>query len=302
MRFQGLDLNLLVALDALLTERNVTTAGSKVHLSQSAMSGALNRLREYFRDDLLVPNGRRLVLTPRAEQLAGPVRAALLQIKTTITASPEFEPTTSDRHFTVVASDYALVVAVAAGLKRVSELAPGMSFHLRLVDASAADQIERGEADLLITLEQYVSEAHPKAPIFDDDYVVVAWAGNSRIGERLDPDLYFELGHVGVELGPRATVLDSWYLQSGKRNRRVEVTAPSFTVVPHLLMGTDRIATMHRRLAARLAASMPLKTFPAPFELPHIQQVIQWHRLQENDPALLWVRDQLIEGAKGQTG
>ena len=302
MRFQGLDLNLLVALDALLTEQNVSKAAKTVHLSQSAMSGALNRLREFFHDDLLAPTGRRMVLTPRAEQLAEPVRAALLQIRTTITTRPEFDPAASTRSFSIVASDYAAIVALAAGLRAISLAAPGMSFRLVPVDASAVERIERAEADFLVTLEQHVAADHPSVPLFEDEYVVVAWSGNRLIDTELDEDTYFSLGHVGVELGAsRATVLDAWSLQSGARSRRVEVTAASFTVVPHLLIGTDRIATMHRRMAALFARSMPLRIFPAPVDLPRLRQRLQHHRLAEADPATLWVRDQLVQAVSTQS-
>jgi len=294
MRFQGLDLNLLVALDALLTDQNVSVAASRIHLSQSAMSGALNRLREYFRDALLVPAGRRMVLTPRAEQLAGPVRTALLQIKNTITTTPEFDPSRSDRHFRIIASDYATVVAVSEGLKGIAKEAPWMTFHLSPVDGSVAERLERDEVDLLLTLEHAVSRDHPSAPLFEDDYVVVAWSGNTAVGDTLDEDTFFRLGHVAIDLGPRVTILDAWYLQSGMRVRRIEVTVPSFTLAPYMVVGTDRITTMHRRLATHLARSMPLRLLPPPFDLPRPRQVIQWHRLNESDPATAWVRHRLM--------
>ncbi len=228
------------------------------------------------------------------------MRAALLQIKNTITTRPEFDPAASDRSFTIVVSDYATIVAVAAGLRVIGREAPRMRFRQVQVDAVTGEWIDRGEADFLVTLEPYVSSAHPSTPLFEDDYVVVAWSQNRRIGEALDEDVYFALGHVGVELGSaRSTVFDAWYLQSGKRRRRIEVTASSFTVVPFLVIGTDRITTMHRRLATLFAATLPLRIFPAPFELPPVRQMLQWHRLNEADPATLWVRDRLVEAAGG---
>ncbi len=99
MHFEQLDLNLLVALDALLTERSITAAGVRVHLTQSAMSGALSRLREFFNDDLLTQVGRKMVPTPLGESLAEPVRQILLQVKAAINAKPGFDPATSRRHF-----------------------------------------------------------------------------------------------------------------------------------------------------------------------------------------------------------
>ncbi|OJU10149.1 MAG: hypothetical protein BGN86_06140 [Caulobacterales bacterium 68-7] len=293
MRFKGLDLNLLVALDALLTDQAVSVAADKIHLSQSAMSGALSRLREFFNDELLVSTGRRMVLTPRAEQLVEPVRAVLMQIKATITTKPEFDPAACERELTIVSSDYAMVAAVAAGLVQVQREAPRMTFELLPIDSRAADRIERGETDLLITLEPYISPDHPSELLFEDDYVVVAWAENPLIGDTLDEKAYFELGHVGVELGLRATVFDTWFLQSGHRSRRLEIVVPSFTLAPHMVIGTHRITTMHRRLANHYAKVMPLRLFDAPFELPKIRQVVQWHQVSGQDAAIQWVRERL---------
>ena len=126
MRFQRLDLNLLVALDALLAERSVSLAAERICLSQSATSSALGRLREYFADDLLVVKGRQMVLTARAESLVEPVRAVLEQIRTTISVSPPFDPATSDRAMTIMASDYVTEVLLATALREIADVAPLM--------------------------------------------------------------------------------------------------------------------------------------------------------------------------------
>src|SRR5579871_1564223 len=110
MQLSHLDLNLLVALDALLTECSITAAGRRVHLTQSAMSGALGRLREFFNDDLLTPVGRKMVRTAMGESLAEPVREILLQIKETIASIPAFDPATSKRRFSLMMSDYVATV------------------------------------------------------------------------------------------------------------------------------------------------------------------------------------------------
>lgn len=300
MRFQGLDLNLLVALEALLAEQNVSVAADRVCLSQSAMSGALNRLREFFGDELLTPMGRKMVLTPRAEELIEPVRNALLQIKTTITTKPVFDPASSTRRFSIIASDYATLATLADTLRGLVQEAPDVTFDLQPINEAAAERLERGDVDFLITLDQFVSPDHPSETLFTDDYVVAAWTGNDRIGEVLDEETYFELGHVIVQFGlSRTPAFDEWFLRTGRRHRRVEVVAQAFTVAPYLLIGTQRIATMHRRLAEAFREILPLRLYPAPFEIPPIRQVIQWHALKNADPGCVWLRQRLIEGAQG---
>lgn len=290
MRFGRLDLNLLVALDVLLAERNVTIAADRLCLSQSAMSGALGRLREYFDDELLINTGRKMVLTARAESLVTPVRNVLLQIKTTITTTPEFVPAESDRHFSIVMSDYSLDVMLAGALQAISAQAPNLTFEISPIGDRPIAQLESREIDLLITIDQAVSEQHPKTVLFRDDYVVIAWDQNSLVKDGIDLDLYCQLGHVTVQFGKaRLPTLEEFFLQTLKIKRHIEMLAPSFSSVPSLIVGTNRIATVHRRMAIKAAANLPLKLFPVPVEMPPVTQVVQWHTSAGDDLALMWV-------------
>lgn len=294
MRFERLDLNLLVALDALIDECNVSAAAERLCLSQSAMSGALGRLREFFDDELLVNAGRKMVPTPRAEALAGPVRGVLLQIKATITTKPCFDPTTSERKVTIVASDYAIAVMLSGALQEISRVAPDITVELSQLDDRPAEHLERREIDLLITLDHVLSENHPKSRFFEDEYVVIGWSGNTEIQEKLDRTLYFGLGHVSVQFGKaRLPAFEEYFLQTQQVRRRIEVVAPSFTAVPGLVVGTNRIATVQRRLAEQAASYLPLTIHASPIEIPPIRQSIQWHRSSSQDLALRWFVDQL---------
>jgi LysR family nod box-dependent transcriptional activator len=301
MRFGRLDLNLLVALDVLLAERNVTIAADRLCLSQSAMSGALGRLREYFDDELLINTGRKMVLTPRAESLILPVRNVLLQIKTTITTTPEFIPSDCDRQFSIVMSDYSLHVLLAEALQRIAVQAPNLNFEIAPIGDRPIQQLESREIDLLITIDQAVSELHPKAQLFTDDYVVIADAHNDLIGETLDKATYCKMGHVCVQFGKaRLPSMEEYFLQTLKIRRQTEILAPSFTAVPDLIVNTHRIATVHRRLADRAVRHMPLKIYPLPFDMPGVTQVVQWHASASDDLALQWVVSQIQASARGE--
>lgn len=131
MHFKGLDLNLLVVLDVLLSEKNVTRAGERLFLTQSAVSGALSRLRDFFGDQLLIPSGQRMILTPFAQRLVGPVRAILKTTDELICDSGTFDPATSTRSFTINASDVSAIVVPTSALGHIRELAPGV--HLEFV-------------------------------------------------------------------------------------------------------------------------------------------------------------------------
>lgn len=296
MRFNKLDLNLLVALNALLTERNTSRAGERIHLSQPAMSNALARLREYFEDDLLVQQGRQFILTPRAESLVEPVREVLMSIESTIATKPVFEPATASKVFSVVLSDFTMTVFIPELIRHLYTSAPGVRLDLRMLNDTPVAQLEETGADLLIIPSQYVSEEHPSARLFRETYLCVTWEENQLVRDELTFESYLSCGHVVAQYstGFKAAAFDSWFLERFGVKRRVEVTAPTLAALPSLVVGTNRIATVHRRLAERAAQFLPIKIWAAPLDIPVLEQTMQWHRHRSNDPALLWLREQAV--------
>lgn len=301
MRFGRLDLNLLVALDALLSEKSVSLAADRLCLSQSATSSALGRLREYFADDLLVVKGRNMILTTRAEELIEPVRAVLEQIRTTIAIAPTFDPATADRQVRFMASDYSTQVLLADALAELARDAPNMRFEIQPMHEAPIEALERGYVDLLLTIDYAISADHPSLILFEDDYVVVGWEGNPAMQGPMTRDTYFELGHVTARFGKaRVPAFDDWFVRRQKQQRRVEVVAPTFLSLPGLVINTNRVATMHRRLAEQIVGSLPLVMREIPFDFPPIREALQWHISNTNDRALRWVveRLQLIAAGK----
>lgn len=291
------DLNLLVALDALLTERNVTRAGARLNLSQSAMSGALARLRHYFRDELLVPVGRQMVLTPVAEGLVEPVRDILLRIRGTLGSKPRFDPSTAARHISMAVSDYVAEILVADVLRKARTDAPNISFELRPVGRRATEDLESGELDFLISPEGYVSAAQPTEVLFEDTYTCVAWSGNTSIGTSLTLEEYLGLGHVVVNVAGNEppSNYDEQFLRQSNFKRRVDVSVPTFSLAPRLVVGTDRVTTITTRLAVKYADILPLRLIPLPIAMPPMVEMLQWHRVHEFDPAHHWFRRILKE-------
>lgn len=294
MRFGRLDLNLLVALDALLTEKSVSLAADRLCLSQSAASSALGRLREYFGDDLLVVKGRQMILTARAEELIEPVRAVLEQIRSTIAVAPLFDPATADRQVRIMASDYTTQVLLAEALAQMERDAPNMRFEIQPMGINPIESIERGFVELLVTIDFAVSTDHPSQILFEDDYVVVGDASNPAMQGEMTRERYFELGHITARFGrAQMPAFDEWFTRRQKQQRRIEVVAPTFLSLPGLVVGTNRVATMHRRLAQQVTATVPLVMREMPFSIPPIREVVQWHLTNNNDRALLWVIERL---------
>lgn len=301
MRFERLDLNLLVALDVLLTERSVSLAAERLFLSQSAASSALARLRDYFGDELLITKGRQMMLTVRAENLIEPVRAVLDQIRSTITVAQPFDPASADRQVRIMASDYTTQVLLADALAGFAGMAPGLRFELQPMGRKPVEAMDRGFADLLITIDFAVSPDHPSRFLFEDDYVVVGCRSNRALSRPLTPDAYFDLGHVTARLGRgHMPAFDEWFTRRQRQTRRVEVVAPNFLSLPLLVLNTDRVATMHRRQAERMERIFPLRIAELPFVIPSIRQVVQWHCANSGDKALTWIIEQLVRFAQGE--
>ncbi len=294
MRLDKLDLNLLVALDVLLQERGVSLAADRLHLSQSATSGVLARLRDYFKDDLLVLNGRSMALTPRAEKLVEPVRAVLEQIRQTILVDEPFEPATSDRTLSIMATDYIVEILLRPAIIACATEAPGIRFELVPIVEQPVDALLRGRADLLIGIDNVVSTEHPHALLYTEDFVIAGWRENPMLVEPITLETYEQLGHIAVRFGLQTSSYEATAAaRLGSITRRVEVIAPNFMSVGSLLVGTNRIATLHRLLAVRMAEYLPLKLMKLPFDMPPVRESVQWSSRRANDPAINWLVDRL---------
>lgn len=302
MRFNRLDLNLLVALDALLSEKSITRASRHLHLSQSATSGVLARLRDYFKDELLMPVGRNLILTPLAVSLIEPVRDVLLQIQRTIEIKPPFDPATAERTFRIVASDFVSTVLLGELGSRIGQEAPGISIDIALTSSNYGEQLERGEVDLVILPKTYMSQSQPTQLLFAETYTCIAWTGNKLVGDTLSLDDYMQLGHVSSRFGAAQTSFEEQFLRESGYNRRIEVSTTNFTSIPHFVIGTDRIATMHSRLARILACYYPIRLVAPPIPFPQVEMCMQWNRYLQNDSSHLWLRKLLSEIASAEPG
>lgn len=297
MRFDGLDLNLLVALEALIEERHVSAAARRIHLSQPAVTGALKRLREYFNDELLVQRGRRMFLTPKAEALAGPVNRALLQIRGEITRAGSFDPTNTARHFIISASDYAYTILLADIIVKAAKLAPAVTFEIVPPSQQAMQSFERAEIDLLFTVDTLAVPDHTFTELWRDEEVIISWAGANF--DHMDSATFFACGHAVATFGPehRPSIADHHIDRKGWK-RRVEVQLPEFGALCQAIVGTSRLATIHRRYALHFAKLYPIKLHQTWECFPEVVEGVQWHSVRDDDPGLQWLVGLLEDGSK----
>lgn len=297
IRRHRLDLNLLISLRELLAEKSVTRAGAAMHVTQSSMSGILARLRDYFDDPLIVPVGRKMELTPLAKSLVDPVNDLLMRIDATLKTRPNFNPATSQRHFTIIASDYVISVLLLDVLRSVHREAKGIKIELIQTSENAADKLEEGEVDFIIAPQYLSSDKHSSIAMFEDSYRVVVDKNNTQVGDKITLEQYFSFGHAMFR-SHGAAMFENWFAEHHGDKRQVEVVTQTFNLLPHLVVDTERLATMHMRLAQQYMTMLPIRLVEPLFNIPRLVEVLQWHNNSNIDPGSIWLRNKIIETSR----
>ncbi|MFW0794915.1 LysR family transcriptional regulator [Gordonia sp. CPCC 205515] len=295
-QLRNLDLNLLVALDALLDERNVSRAAERLGVAQPSASAALARLRRHFNDPLLRRNGNRYELTPLAANLRPLTATALVTVRRVFDAAPTFDPATADRTFTIVVSDYA-VLRIGEPLARVlHDRAPGVQLRLEQNTPSVVDAAE----DTLRTIDGivipygFISRAsYIEFP--PDDWVCVCAADNPDMGDELTLDDLRRSPWVVTFHGPTAFTPALRQLQTLGVEPNIEVVMESFLAVPFLVTGTRRIALLQRSLAERLRPVADLRVLPCPGDVAPLRDAFWWDPIHDADPGHIWLREIIAE-------
>ena len=299
MRLNRLDLNLLVALDTLLSERNITAAAKKLNLSQPAASAALSRLRQFFNDELLIRVGAKMQPTVLGESLAEPVHEILLQIQITIERGIDFAPESCERTFRFNVGDYSTTVFMGKVANQIASLAPGIQMEFFVPTHPPSGELEKGKVDFLIMPESILHPEHPFTALFQEEFVCIAASDNDEVHNDLTVDEFMGLGHVGVRFGAnRSYSQDLLALKSEfGLEPKLEITTSAFNAIPQFLTGTKRIATVYRHLAEHWQSYMPIKIVPLPVALPKVNWALQWHQFREHDPGVKWVTKQIVDVA-----
>ncbi|MFC0434110.1 LysR family transcriptional regulator [Kutzneria buriramensis] len=298
MHIENADLNLLKALDVLLEERHVSRAAARFHLSQSAMSRTLTRLRETFGDELLVRTTRGYELTPRARAIRQELEFILPRLRAMVRGG-DFDPATSTDAIRVNCTDYAISILGPGLLPHVFERAPNLSLTIEPLSPRTYDEIEHGRVDLAL------SPVQPPAglrwqPLFEEDYVGVVAADHPLTADRLTLDEIREFPRVSVVVLPQEQmVIDRRLAELGVAQRsglRVPYFEAAFTALP----GTRLIALVPRRLVEARRADHSVRLVEAPTELaaPFPYGMV-WHPRLNSDPAHVWVRSKVGEVAAG---
>lgn len=295
MRYKGLDLNLLGALEILLTERNVSQASLRLNLTQSATSSALARLREQLDDELLVPAGRSFSLSPYAELILPRIRAILKRIELDVLEKSGNDPADAARLVRIMASDYVSLVSLGPGLAEIARVAPKLSFKIIRVTDTPGAAIDNYSIDLLIAPDVFISKRHPSAEFFRDDYVALFCAENSDVDTKMNLETFMSMPHVTVHFEQNGNPMhDDRFFQRMGHLKTQAISVPSHALIPYFLIDTKRISVVQKRQAIEFCKRFPLQFLPVPGGVPKITEMLQWHSANNDDKTLLFVRNKLV--------
>jgi len=300
MHLNGLDLNLLVALDALLTETNVTRAAQKIHISQPGMSASLQKLREHFADPLLEKVGRQFILTPRAKTLVEPVRMILSDIDRLTNSADNFDPAALERTFKLSASTFCIDMLSVPLLEFFSKVAPGVSCQFDDLLSDSISLLAEGKSDLAISIAQrpQMEVLNFDAPLasetfFSDHMVLVVAENNKKVGTKITLDELCELPFIGTRFGRNIVSLGEQVWNSQPKRPRVKAWLPNFQMTLDTVGQTDCIAMVPSKIIQLHIGRYRVRTLPVPFEVPLLDEKLFWHPRNEFDPAHKWFREAL---------
>jgi DNA-binding transcriptional LysR family regulator len=293
MKLRSIDLNLLVVLDALVEERHVGRASERIGLSASATSHALDRLRKLLGDPLLIRTSTGMEPTPRALELAGPMRHALLEIEAAL-APPQFDPASADTEFTLAIETYETIVIQPRLIDLLHREAPKV--RLKVTLGSLEDilgGVDQGRTDVAIGRFNRLPDRFMTSRLLKDDFVCVTRDGHPLTGRPLTMDAYLSADHVFISLGgAEGDAIDAALATHGLK-RHIAMQLPHGLAAVMALARTDMIATVTRGAARLFGVHAALGVHELPFDVAASEFRLVWHRRLAQSPAHRWLRQHL---------
>ncbi len=300
-----IDLNLLVTFDALMTARSVTRAAERLGLGQPAVSHSLARLRELTEDSLFVASRRGLVPTSRALDLAAWVRSVLEEAQQKLLEPPRFDPMQWSATVRVAMTPMMDMALTPRLLARLAAQAPHVrvAVHAAAVWRDVVDRLDDGAIDLYVGFSGELKSWHRRQTLWEESVLALFSPARLDLMLPMTLDDYLSCSHVLVTQrgGVMERQVDDALAQIG-RQRRIVLSTPHFLVVPHLLLETPLIATLHGRAARWFGAAFSLATSPVPIEISGFEESMVWHEVVDRDPAQRWLRDTILSATEKTIG
>lgn len=295
---RNLDLNLLRVFDVLWTERSVSVAARRLSRTQSAVSLALERLRQAFDDPLFRWSGRAMQPTARAEQLAPRIRAIIKQVHETLESGVD-EPRLAQRDFTIATADYIDWLLGGQLMRRLEDEAPNLTLFFVDVNPRMLERRRAAEMEFFIVPSGAIDAAALRsAPLFRDRYVCVAARDNAEVHEGMDFEHFRRLPQVGYTIEPKRQYShETLHLDALNVRYRNRVLTPHYMAIPLIVAETRGVAVMQERLARFMAERVPLKLVTPPIAYPDLELELYWHPQYDDDATHRWLRETVVEVA-----
>ncbi len=296
MNIYKINLNLLIAFDVLMTERHVSRASEKLHISQSAMSNALKRLRELFKDELLIKTPAGMEPTTRALELIDSIHEVIDKAQAVFAESEKFDPSKTDRTFRIGMTDYAALVVLPFLQKYLEENAPGIKLQIKSLNSlSNSARLDSDELELAIGFFEKMPEKLYQQIIFKEKGVCAGWKDNPLMKTKLTLEKFLEAKHIGVQHNETVSTLlvDQYLISRGHKPRNVVMTVPLVILGLLLLPNTNYLTIAGERFVEIYQKILPIKYQEAPIESPKLEFSQVWHARHHNDQGLRWLRSMI---------
>lgn len=296
MNLNRIDLNLFVVLDAIYTEGGITRASRKLNLTQPAISHALGRLREMFGDPLLERDGRAMVPTPLARSLIEPVRRSLRGLEITLNEVARFDPASTERRFTLSVRDVLEATLLPVLMRRITENAPLIAVNTVRVDRRDLEaELAAGTVDAAIDTLLPLSDNIRRIRIAADPLVVIVRADHPAFGDGMDMETYLRQDHILVSSRRSGPGLEDVELSRLGVERRVRLRCQHYFAACRVVSLTDLVLTMPESYARIANRQYNNRILPFPLSVPMLDAYLYWHANVDQEPANLWLREQLIQ-------
>ncbi len=294
---RGVNLNLLPALAALLQEQSVSGAAARMNVSQSAMSHSLAKLRDVLDDPLLIPAGRGMAPTPRAEQLASSLPPLLTELGRALTAPVDFDPKTAELQLRIATFDYFELAMLPELLAFLRRHAPGVRLSVERFEPRSVRRLVAGEIDFVLgggTMS--MPAVLMQRTLFRDPFKVIVRKDHPTVRGRLSLERYVSLDHLLVSIEGQALGAVDRALAAEGLGRRVALRVPHFAAAPLVVHGSDMVCTIAGTIAERAKQLYGLRVLTPPVELPEAEIIAWWPRQHQRDAARRWFREALFSG------
>lgn len=296
MNLRSLDLNLLLVFDAIYGERSISRAAAKLHLSQPTVSNALARLRERLQDPLFERSAQGMLPTPRARKLAEPIRQALNTLEHGLRDDEEFDFARSDREFVIAVEDYGESVILPGFIRWLADVAPNLRMRIRAESsAQLAVELREGTVDLALDYFTLPDASYRHACVLTETLLSLSRRDHPLLGERMNLEQYLALRHVMLAAPANARPMIDLALAKRGLQRRIAMRVPHFISMPLMVLASDMICTLPRRMATLYADHFKLRAHAVPLRMPQFPVYLIWHQRLDADAGHQWFRTHLTE-------